>query len=166
MSRIIKFLMLSGALMGVTGIACGVGGEVNMVFHGFLISPFPCKINDDSRIDVNFGERIGISKVDGVNYLQPMNYQITCEGGSSGIGSLTLSLNGSSAEFDKDALSTTKADLGIRIYQNGQPFTPNSTLSIDLAQPPRLEAVPVKKEGSKLTEGTFEAWATLRADYQ
>jgi hypothetical protein len=94
------------------------------------------------------------------------NYQITCENDSSRIWLLKLSLHGSTATFDKQALQTNKDNLGIRIYQNDQPFLPESSLIIDLANPPKLEAVPVKRPGSTLTEGTFEAWATLQADYQ
>ncbi|MGP2705730.1 fimbrial protein, partial [Serratia marcescens] len=56
--------------------------------------------------------------------------------------------------------------LGIRIYQNAQPFKVGSALPIDPAKPPVLEAVPVGKSGETLTEGAFEATATLRADYQ
>jgi len=136
-----------------------------MMFHGTLITPPPCTINDDNQIDVNFGERLGINKVDGVNYRQSINYQITCEGTGSGNWMLTLSLSGGVSSFDREALATDKPNLGIRIYQNNKLFTPNSTLSIDQANPPRLEAVPVKSLGATLTEGAFESWVTLRADY-
>lgn len=141
-------------------------GDVDIVFHGTLLEPPPCVISDGSQLEVNFGERVGIKKVDGENYRQALNYQITCGNADSGNWVLALSLNGAAAAFDEEALLTNKTDLGIRIYQNDQPFTPGSTLKIALTNPPRLEAVPVKRVGAELTEGTFEAWATLRADYQ
>ncbi|CAI1043075.1 fimbrial protein [Serratia fonticola] len=166
MSITIRILLLTCGLMGVVVPAQAKNNEADMTFHGTLITPPLCAINDDNRIEVNFGERIGINKVDGENYRQLMNYQITCQDAAGGNWALKLSLSGSAAGFDTEALMTDKANLGIRIYQNGQPFTPNSTLKIDLANPPRLEAVPVKKEGGTLIEGAFEAWATLRADYQ
>lgn len=140
------------------------GGDMN--FHGTLIEPPPCTINDDNSIDVDFGVRVGINKVDGVNYRQPLNYQIICKSAGNSNLALTLSLAGTAAKFDNQALLSDKANLGIRIYQNDTPFPPNSSLNIDLDSPPKLEAVPVKQGGSTLTEGTFEAWATLRADYQ
>ncbi|AKG72466.1 pilus assembly protein [Serratia fonticola] len=151
--------------MGIAG-AQAKDGEAEMTFHGTLIEPPPCTINDGNRVEVNFGERVGITKVDGANYRQVMNYQITCTGAVSAGWALTLSLSGNAAAFDSEALLTSKDNLGIRIYQNDKPFTPNSTLNIDRTRPPRLEAVPVKKAGTTLTEGAFEAWATLRADYQ
>lgn len=160
----IRVLLLAGMIVSTTTQA--KDGEADMTFHGTLIEPPPCSINDGNRIDVNFGERVGINKVDGVNNRQAMNYQITCESAGSNTWALSLSLSGSAVGFDKEALLTNKSDLGIRVYQNDTPFTPNSTLKIDLANPPSLEAVPVKKAGATLTEGTFEAWATLRADYQ
>lgn len=132
-----------------------------------VLAPPPCTItNKGGQVDVDFGERVGINKVDGTNYRRPMNYQIGCQGASSGNWSLSLSLIGSVTGFDKNALQTNKADLGIRVYQNGEPFVPGSRLAISLNNQPLLEAVPVKRPGATLTAGTFEAWATLQANYQ
>lgn len=165
-----KIMMLSRVcllpiLMSLSATALSAG-DADMVFRGTLIEPPPCSINDDNRVDVDFGERVGINKVDGVNYRQAVNYQITCDNPGSKNWALTLSLTGAAAGFDEQALQTNRTDLGIRIYQNDKPFTPGSTLDINISNPPRLEAVPVKREGATLTEGAFESWATLRADYQ
>lgn len=162
----ITALLLTFGLLGSVVPVQAKDGEADMTFHGTLIEPPPCTINDGNRVDVNFGERVGINKVDGVNYRQPVNYQITCGKSAGRSWALMLSLNGNAAGFDKEALLTDKSTLGIRVYQNDKPFTPNSTLKIDPGSPPRLEAVPVKQVGATLTEGAFEAWATLRADYQ
>lgn len=156
-------LLLSG-LLSMAATAAGKS-DADMTFHGTLIEPPPCTINDGDRIDVDFGERVGINKVDGVNYRQVINYHITCESGHAGAWAMTLSLEGNAASFDGNALLTNKDNLGIRVYQNDTPFVPGSSLDIDWAKPPRLEAVPVKKAGSTLIEGAFDAWATLRADY-
>ena len=166
MIRTIRVLLLACGLVGVTGTAQAKDGEADMTFHGTLIEPPPCTINDGNQVDVDFGERVGINKVDGVNYRQQLNYQITCDKAVVGSWALTLSLSGSVAGFDSDALLTDKTSLGIRVYQNDKPFPPNSTLKINLDNPPRLEAVPIKQAGATLTEGVFEAWATLRADYE
>ncbi|MBH3259856.1 fimbrial protein [Serratia marcescens] len=161
-------LVLGGAL-SLAMPTWAVEGSADMTFHGTLIEPPPCVINDDNRVEVDFGERVGINKVDGVNYRTPLSYQITCENAGSGTAGkwgLNLSLTGSPSSFDSEAMVTDKDNLGIRIYRGDVPFTPNSTVAIDLSSPPVLEAVPVKKAGGALTEGAFEAWATLRADYQ
>lgn len=159
----IKALLLIGTLSGASSAALAEG---EMTFRGTLLTPPPCRINDNNQVEVDFGERVGINKVDGVNYRQAVNYQITCDSASGGSWGLTLSLSGTASGFDKQALATNKSDLGIRVYRDDQPFTPGSTLKITLDNPPRLEAVPVKKEGAALIEGAFEAWATLQADYQ
>jgi type 1 fimbria pilin len=166
MTRIINVLLLTcGLIAGITPVQAK-DGEADMTFRGTLIEPPPCTINDGNQVEVIFGDRVGINKVDGENYRQPLNYQITCDKAIGGTWALTLSLSGSVAVFDSDALLTDKTSLGIRVYQNDTPFTPNSTLKINLDSPPRLEAVPIKQAGATLTEGAFEAWATLRADYE
>lgn len=158
-------ILLLVILISTQTAAWAVNGEADMVFHGTLISPPPCVINDNQQVDVNFGDQVGVNKVDGVNYRIPVNYQITCEGEGSGFA-LSLRLSGTAAVFDTLALQSDQPDLGIRLYQNDKPFTPNSTLNIDLGTPPRLEAVPVKRDGAMLQEGAFEALATLQASYQ
>lgn len=142
----------------------------NMSFHGTLIAPPPCTIsnglNDGSKIDVDFGERIGINKVDGINYRRTVDYRIRCEEGA-GKWDMTLIITGTATGFDEAAVQTQqKADLGIRLYQNGQPFILNQALPVDPNNLPVLEAVPVKAPGNTLTEGAFEATATLQAVYQ
>lgn len=137
----------------------------NMLFRGILIEPPPCTINDGGMVDVDFGERVGINKVNGVNYLKPVDYRITCESGATGL-EMTLTLSGTETGYDKAAVQTDMADLGIKVLQNGAPFTLNTPLSIDPQNPPVLEAVPVKTPGATLTEGAFVATATLKAEYQ
>lgn len=160
----IKALLLIGILSGTSSAALAEG---EMTFRGTLLTPPPCRINDGNQVEVDFGQRVGINKVDGVNYRQVLNYQITCDSASGGNWALSLSLKGTASGFDKQALATNKKDeLGIRIYRDDEPFTPGSVLNITLDNPPRLEAVPVKKPGATLSEGAFEAWATLQADYQ
>lgn len=164
MTRAMNVLLLACGLMGNITPAQSKGGEAGMTFHGTLIEPPACTIEGGDLIDVNFGEQVGINKVDGKNYRRGFPHKITCEG--TGNWALTLSLKGERADFDDHALATDRTDLGIRVYQNDKPFTPNSTLNIDISAPPTLEAVPVKNIGATLTKGTFEAWATLQADYQ
>ncbi|AGO57465.1 fimbrial protein [Serratia plymuthica] len=137
----------------------------DMFFSGRLVQAPSCEINEGQTIDVDFGDRVGVSKVDGVNYLQPINYRITCQPGATTL-ELGLRVVGPPTVFDGAALQTNVADLGIRLLQNGQPLQVNQRIAIDPQNPPRLQAVPVKKEGGTLSEGLFEVAATLLADYQ
>ncbi|CAI1543311.1 TPA: fimbrial protein [Serratia fonticola] len=156
----VKALLVLGALFSSPLLAAD-----NLLFRGTLIEPPPCKINDGATVDVDFGERVGVNKVDGVNYLQALNYRISCEPGASGLD-MTLTLRGQQTGYDTAAVRTNLADLGIRVLQNGKPFTLNQPIGIDPKNPPRLEAVPVKNPGATLKEGAFVATATLQANYQ
>ncbi|HGP1029837.1 TPA: fimbrial protein [Serratia marcescens] len=137
----------------------------NMRFSGVLIEPPPCTINDGGEVDVDFGNRVGVSKVDGVNYQQPVNYRITCTPGA-GAWNMTLEVVGIAADYDTAAIKSNMGDLAVRLLQNGKRFTLNQPIPIKRNAPPTLEAVPVKRPGATLKEGTFEATATLLAVYQ
>lgn len=137
----------------------------NMLFRGTLIEPPSCKINDGGMVDVDFGDKIGVNKVDGVNYLKALDYRVTCEKGVSGMD-LVLTLSGKPTIYDDAAIQTDVPDLGIRILQNGQPFILDTPVVIDPKAPPILQAVPVKTPGASLKEGAFTATATLKAEYQ
>ncbi|MBH3084210.1 fimbrial protein [Serratia bockelmannii] len=138
--------------------------EVKMTFRGGLIAPPPCTINGGKKMDVDFGDRVGVNKVDGERYRQTIGYSVDCEPGALP-WQMTLTLKGN-ASFERAALQTNKPDLGIRIYQNDTPFIINTPIPISPSHLPVLEAVPVAKPGMTLTEGAFSATATLQADYQ
>lgn len=140
--------------------------EADMQFRGVLRAPPPCSINDGGTVAVDFGLRVGVNKVDGSNYRQAVNYRIRCDAPGALPWELVMTLKGNATGFDKAAVQTDNANLGIRIYQNDVPFTLNSGIKIDPASPPQLEAVPVAKPGEILKEGAFLATATLQVEYQ
>jgi type 1 fimbria pilin len=153
-------LLLIGSVLNPVGLAAE-----NMLLYGTLIEPPACTINNGSEIDINFGNRVGVKKVNGENYLQPMNYQINCDPNAHA-WAMTLEIVGISADYDSAAVVTGVTDLAIQIKQNGVPFELNKPIPINLTSPPQLEAVPVKRLGATLTEGPFEATATIKVVYQ
>lgn len=136
----------------------------NVAFNGTLIEPPPCTINDGSTIEVDFKE-VGISKVDGEHYRQPVNYIITCTAGTLP-WEMILTVRGTATTFESSAVQSSVVDLGIKLLQNGLPLELNTPLVITPSSPPVLEAVPVKRPGSTLAPGGFTASATLLANYQ
>lgn len=164
MKRDSVLLVLWAAMM--SGPPVFAAEEVAMKLRGTLRAPPPCSMNDGGAIEVAFGERIGINKVDGVNYRQAVNYRLRCDSPGALPWELSLSFKGVAASFDNAALQTDNGDLSIRLYHDDKPFAPNSSIKIDPANPPRLEAVPVARMGAPLKEGAFAATATLQADYQ
>lgn len=137
----------------------------SMALSGSLLEPPPCTINGGSVIDVDFGNRVGVNRVDGVNYLQRVNYSLSCTPDANP-WLLQLSVNGRAAGYDAAVLQTNKAGLGIKVWQNGRAFALGTPIPIDPISLPRIEVVPVKAPGAALTEGAFEALATLTAEYQ
>ncbi|CNC53401.1 minor pili exported protein [Yersinia intermedia] len=137
----------------------------NVLFRGTLIEAPLCTINNNNTVDVNFGDKVGVNKVDGTNYLTTIDYLITCNSGATGFD-MTLMLSGNKTTYDDAAIKTDHLNLGIRVLQNGKPFTLGKPVAIDPKNPPKLEAVPVKTPGSTLTGGAFLASATLQANYQ
>ena len=152
-------LLLSFALLAISPLQA----EDNMSFSGTLIEPPPCLVNNDRDIDVPF-DRIGVNSVDGVKHRRQVDYVLDCTAGPA--WSMVLTLLGPVAAFEPATLQTNIANLGIKIYQNGEPFELGTPIAVDPLNPPLLEAVPVKKPGTELTDGTFEVTATLLADYQ
>ncbi|AHG21886.1 pilus assembly protein [Chania multitudinisentens RB-25] len=161
--RIFLLSLLVAGLGSYLPVALAAGGD--MTFRGTLIEPPPCSINSGNNIFVDFGERVGIKKVDGVNYMQGINYTLVCEPNTYG-WVLKLKLMGSSTAFDNAAVQTNISNLGIKILRDDQPFVLGSDISITPANKPQLKAVPVQRPGVLLNEGPFEAVATLLADYQ
>lgn len=115
----------------------------SMSFSGTLIEPPPCTINSGGMIDVDFQRRVGISKVDGVNYLKTIDYNIDCDPGSNP-WEMRLTVSGSVTSFDTAAVQTTIVGLGIRLLQNGQPFVLHTPITVPRGGKLLLQAVPVQ----------------------
>lgn len=146
--------------------ACSLCHADNLTFIGHLVTPPVCTISNNARIDVNFRDVI-ITRIDGNNYRQPLEYKITCDSSvRDNSMAMTLTLTGDVVDFDDAAIKTNADGLGIKIWENNQPFKPGSTITVDEANLPVLEAVPVKSVSANLSEQNFEVRATLRVDYQ
>ncbi|MDT3610127.1 fimbrial protein [Cronobacter sakazakii] len=136
-----------------------------MSFHGTLVAP-PCTINDGEIIEVAFGNDLGINRIDGNNYKQPVNYTVNCKAGYTANNLAVIVNTTSPAAFDEAAVMTDKTGLGIHILVNGQPVKFAQRIAmINPFSPPKIEAVPVQDQSVTLTEGAFEATMTLLADY-
>lgn len=129
-----------------------------------VIAPPPCTINGDQVIDVDFGNEVVTSRVDGVNYLKTVDYSLDCQGGNS--NAMKLQIKGIVTTFDRSALQTNVKDFGIALRANGQALVINDWVKFTYPAKPLLQAVPVKKTGVTLPGGDFSAGATLMVDYQ
>lgn len=128
-----------------------------------VVAPPPCVINDGRTIDIDFG-KVGIKRIDGNRYMQRIDYSIKCEFLDNS-RQLKMKIMGSAATFDSSVLNSSVNGLGIKLLANGKAFAINTPLNIDYANPPTLDAVPVKNSAVTLAEGDFSSGATMLVDY-
>lgn len=152
-------------LLVMSPLSVSAADEPNMKLFGTLLIPPPCVIENNNLIEVYFGHNVGIHRIDGINYTQPVNYTLKCDSNIKG-WDLGLSIIGPKSQFDDAGLQTNIADLAIHMTRNGEPFILNKRFVISPDKPPIIQAVPVKRPGSTLVEGPFEVTATLLAEYQ
>ncbi|MCK6187394.1 MULTISPECIES: fimbrial protein [unclassified Pseudomonas] len=145
--------------------ACqAVQADTSLIIRAVIVAPPPCVINGGGTLDVPFGNDLLTSRIDGVNYRREVPYTVTCDSPFS--NALTLELKGTGAAFDSRVLATRKADLGVKLFVNGADWPLNSAVNFTHPDFPVVQAVPVKRAGSQLTGGAFDATATLVVDYQ
>jgi len=128
-----------------------------------ITSP-PCVINNNQTIDVNFGSEVAVTDVAAGLAEKPIAYAVYCSDTSK---SLTMTIQGTSTDFDADALQTSMTDLGVKIKANGSDYPLNTAFSFASDNmKPALTALLVQKPGARLQTGEFSAGATMKVDYQ
>ncbi len=142
----------------------GVSADTNLIIRAQIIAPPPCVINGASTLDVPFGNDLLTSRVDGLNYRRDVPYTVTCDSPLS--NAMRLEMKGTGAAFDSRVLVTRKSDLGVKLLVNGADWPLNTAVNFTYPNFPTVHAVPVKRTGSRLTGGAFDAAATLVVDYQ
>ncbi len=135
-----------------------------ITFHGTLISAPQCVINTNDMIDVDFGNDIITSQVDGVNYKKQIEYTLYCV--SPAKQGLTLAISGTTASFNAGLLKTSKTDLGIRLFDGSTILLPGAQVKFNYGSEPLLYAVPVAQDNTTLTAGPFTGTATMVIAYQ
>lgn len=137
-------------------------------FYGVLVPPPQCTISGGNTLEIDFGDKLGVNKIDGVNYRKKVDYQLECPPPDPEAPpmKLHLAVNGVATAFDNAALQTNVGALGLRLTADDKPLPLNAPITLDPLRPPELWAVPVKDPNGTLKEGAFEASATLLAEYE
>lgn len=165
-----------------TGRKCGVAecGWMLVLWTGFapgaqaieqatvtvtvtIIAP-TCEVNGNNLIEVNFGNDVLTSRIDGSYKKTPVPYSVKCKDAPS--AAMKLRIDGIGAAFDGKVLRTNQTDFGIAFLNGGTALPIDSWLKFTYPNLPSLEAVPVKRSGAKLVGGAFSAGATLKVEYQ
>ena len=153
------------------GLACVVWGYVFPVMASTTkvtikvsVVAMPCEINSNNLIEVNFGNDVVTTRVDGDYKKMPIDYTLQCQGGAS--NAVRMQIDGQGAAFDGGVLKTNKTDFGIELLYSGKRLPINSWLNFTYPNQPMLEAVPVKRSSARLSGGAFSAGATMKVEYQ
>ncbi|AZC90138.1 fimbrial protein [Pseudomonas carnis] len=121
-----------------------------------------CVINNGRPIEVDFGNSVMTTRVDGKNYMKTVDYTLDCD--SVGSNAMRMQIQG--AASSNNGLSTNKSDLAIAFLNNGVPLPMNTWINFTWPNKPNLQAVPVRSGSQMLTGGEFSAAATMMVDYQ
>ncbi|MGK9009927.1 fimbrial protein [Serratia marcescens] len=124
----------------------------------------PCVINNNNLIEVNFGNDVMTTRIDGNYKKQPVVYSVECKNAPN--NAMKLQVQGTGADFDSKVLKTNKGGLGVALLRNGTRQPINSWVNFTYPNLPTLEAVPVKQAGASLSGGAFSAGATMKVEYQ
>ncbi|WP_368927384.1 fimbrial protein [Serratia marcescens] len=129
-----------------------------------VMAPLPCEINGNKPIEVDFGDEVLTTRIDGNNYRTPVVYTVTCSKPEK--NGMRLMIAGTGAGFDGKLLQTSVAGMGIAFLKDDARIALNSWQHFTYPALPKLEAAPVKQANVALPTGEFTASATLRVDYQ
>ncbi|CAI1920265.1 fimbrial protein [Serratia proteamaculans] len=156
--------LVFGLILPVTLFSDDSHAATTLNITGTLITSPSCVINGNKVIEVNFGNNLVTTRVDGSHYMKTLDYQVTCRNITT--NALQMQFRGVATGFNPNALQTGQADLGIALSVNGQPLAINSWLKFTYPNKPLLQAVPVKRPDGVLKPGDFRAAATLIVAYQ
>lgn len=140
-----------------------ISGRTPIVIQGVIIAPPPCVINNGDTIEIDFGPVL-TTRIDGVRYRQPIDYQASCENMPSNL--LTLTLIGQPAAFSPNDLTTSVDGLAMAFHANAQPLPVGQALNFTYPDFPKLEVTPIKDTAVELPGREFVASATIEIAYQ
>jgi len=133
-------------------------------FHGTLIV-VECSINSGQRQTVDFGDAVGIHRINGKRYEQPVPFSLDCKNYAGGqMPTMTLTAEGSVTSFNEAALTTNVNGLGIELRSNGTALPLNKAVALDYSNVPSLSAVPVADPSVALQEQPFTATVRLTVE--
>ncbi|MBM7016678.1 fimbrial protein [Enterobacter cloacae] len=133
-------------------------------FHGTLIV-VECSINSGKRQTVDFGDAVGIHRIDGKRYEQPVPFSLDCKNYAGGqMPTMTLKAEGTATTFNEAALTTNINGLGIELRSNGTALPLNKEVNLDYSNVPSLSAVPVVDPSVELQEQPFTATVRLTVE--
>lgn len=158
-------LAVAGLFALITVFAqADVGDMTTINITGTLVDAPECTVNSNNKVDVDFGDALIARRVDGVNYKKAIGYTLSCSSIAS--NGMKIAISGTAAAFGSGLIRTDKADLGIQLYRNTDKVSNGAEMMFTYPNIPVLYAVPVARDASTLTAGTFSGTASMIISYQ
>jgi len=129
-----------------------------------ILTAEPCKVNNNGIIEVNFGNDVQTTLVDGSYKKMQVPYTVQCPVGAP--TAMNIRIEGTGAAFDPNVLMTNINNFGIAILTDGNPLPINTPKDFTYPNWPQLYAVPVKRTGATLIGGAFSAGAVMKVEYR
>lgn len=159
-----RVMMAALAVLGQTLALEPALAQADVTFHGTLIDAPPCVVNGGQKIQVDFGNDVMTTRIDGSEYKQRIDFTLDCSAATS--SHQKVRITGTAAGFDAQALSGDIPGFGIALYHGQNRYTLGEWLSFTEPNLPEFYAVPVKDPQTDLSGGRFSVLASLVVDYQ
>lgn len=130
-----------------------------------IVAPPPCIINNNKLIEVEFGDDVIATRIDGSYKKRPVVYSFECKNAPS--NAMKIQIKGTQGTgFASHVLRTDRAGLGVALLRNSKPQPINTWVNFLSPNQPEFEAALVKQDGTTLRGGRFSAGATMMVEYQ
>lgn len=157
-------------LISSSVFAASEGDTTTINVSGVLLDTPDCTVNGNNSIDVDFGDDVVISRIDGLTYKKTqLIYSLVCT--SLAKQGLTVTVKGTPASFNSQLIATDKEGLGIQMLLYGAiPIGPGTAMNFDYSDTNsnavNLWAVLSAQSGATLTATDFSGAGTLVFGYQ
>ncbi|NDJ59238.1 fimbrial protein [Enterobacteriaceae bacterium 4M9] len=161
-TRAIVLTAITLLLLATNG---SVYADADITFRGSLLEAPPCVVNGGDNVEVDFGDEMMTTRIDGTQYRQKIDFTLDC---TDAIASeQKLRIRGASiSTVEGEVLSTPLTGLGLALYHGETRYTPGEWIAFTDPDVPELYAVPVRLDSTAPEGGTFSVLASLVVDYQ
>lgn len=123
-----------------------------------------CTVNNGEIIEVDFGDEIVSTKLNGANYKQSFTFSLQCT--SATANTVYLAFEGEKWEPGINALKTSKENLHIEFYRGLNLIFLNEKIAVSKDEFHTFQVTPIKYGSVKVQPGPFSASATTVVYYE
>ena len=126
--RLCSLLLLTAFMASSVQAEVNNGDMTTLTIRGILVETPECVVNNQEPIEVDFGEDVVISRINGVDYKKTrIMYSLLCT--SLAKQGLKVTIIGEPAAFNTSLLATSKSALGIQLMHENAALSPGSSVA-------------------------------------